>query len=64
MAPSRGSRCSSQTRHEGPAHGTGHGWTELGEKDFAKVNSKDDPWAWRDGVLYCTGKPTRISEAL
>lgn len=40
--------------------GTGPGWVELGEKDFAKVNSHDDTWAWREGVLYCTGKPISV----
>ena len=40
--------------------GTGHGWVELGEDDFAKVNSADDTWSWKDGVLYCTGKPLSV----
>lgn len=40
--------------------GTGHGWVTLGEKDFAKVNSADDTWKWKDGVLYCTGQPISV----
>jgi hypothetical protein len=40
--------------------GTGPGFVELGEKDFAKVNSADDTWSWKDGVLYCTGKPLSV----
>jgi len=40
--------------------GTGHGWAELGEDDFANVNCHDDTWAWREGVLYCTGRPTGV----
>ena len=44
--------------------GTGHGWVELGEKDFVNVNSADDTWAWRDGVLYCTGKPVSVNRTV
>jgi len=40
--------------------GTGHGWRELGPDDFAKVNSNDDTWSWRDGILYCTGRPISV----
>jgi hypothetical protein len=40
--------------------GNGPGWVALGEKDFAKVNSADDTWSWKDGVIYCTGKPTSV----
>ncbi len=40
--------------------GTGPGWVALGEADFAAVNSAPDTWAWKDGVLYCTGKPTSV----
>lgn len=36
------------------------GWRKLGETDFAKVNSADDTWTWRDGELNCTGKPTSV----
>ena len=36
------------------------GWLPLGEGDFAKVNSADDTWSWRDGVLHCTGQPISV----
>jgi len=48
---------------EGPyafIDGQGHGWRDLVEEDFAKVNSADDTWSWKDGVLYCTGKPISV----
>ena len=48
---------------EGPhafIDGTGPGFIELGEKDFARVNSAGDTWSWKDGVLYCTGKPVSV----
>ncbi len=40
--------------------GNGPGWIALGEKDFVKVNSADDTWSWKDGVIYCTGRPTSV----
>jgi len=40
--------------------GTGPGWKELGQADFANVNGAEDTWTWKDGVLYCTGKPTGV----
>lgn len=48
---------------EGPhafIDGQGHGWRDLTEKDFAKVNSADNTWSWKDGVLYCTGQPISV----
>ncbi|XAL98818.1 DUF1080 domain-containing protein [Phycisphaeraceae bacterium D3-23] len=48
---------------EGPhafVDGTGHGWRALTEEDFTNVNCADDTWAWRDGILYCTGRPTGV----
>lgn len=36
------------------------GWRSLGESDFAKVNSADDTWSWKDGVLHCTGQPVSV----
>jgi hypothetical protein len=36
------------------------GWRSLSAEDFAKVNSADDTWSWRDGVLYCTGQPVSV----
>ena len=43
--------------------GTGPGWVTLGEEDFTNVNSAKDTWSWKDGVLYCTGKPTSVMRA-
>ncbi len=40
--------------------GTGPGWVELSEQNFAKVNSADDTWTWKEGVLYCTGRPISV----
>ncbi len=40
--------------------GTGPGWTELGESDFVNVNCEEDTWAWKDGVIYCTGRPVGV----
>jgi hypothetical protein len=36
------------------------GWRALTEADFVKVNSADDTWSWKDGVLYCTGQPVSV----
>ena len=36
------------------------GWRSLTAEDFAKVNSADDTWSWRDGVLHCTGQPVSV----
>ena len=36
------------------------GWRALTETDFVKVNSADDTWSWKDGVLYCTGQPVSV----
>lgn len=40
--------------------GSEDGWKDLTLKDFAKVNSADDTWSYKDGVIYCTGKPTSV----
>jgi hypothetical protein len=40
--------------------GTGPGWVELGEEDFVNVNCAEDTWTWKDGVIYCTGKPVGV----
>jgi len=45
--------------------GTGPGWQDLTEKDFAPVNGDPDTWTWKDGILLCKGTPvgvTRIKE--
>jgi thioredoxin-related protein len=36
------------------------GFRDLTEADFAKVNSADDTWTWKDGVLHCTGQPVSV----
>lgn len=36
------------------------GWRSLTEADFMKVNSADDTWSWKDGVLHCTGQPVSV----
>lgn len=36
------------------------GWRSLTNDDLVKVNSADDTWSWRDGVLHCTGKPVSV----
>ena len=40
--------------------GTGFGWRALTADDFTKVNSADDTWAWKEGVLHCTGRPVSV----
>lgn len=36
------------------------GFRDLTAADFAKVNSDDDTWTWKDGVLHCTGLPISV----
>ncbi|NWF82418.1 MAG: DUF1080 domain-containing protein [Bryobacteraceae bacterium] len=40
--------------------GTGPGWRELGEADFAPVNGNPDTWIWSGEILKCTGKPIGV----
>jgi hypothetical protein len=40
--------------------GTGPGWKELVEGDFANVNCDPDTWKWKDGIVHCTGKPVGV----
>jgi hypothetical protein len=40
--------------------GNGQGWRDLVEADFTKVNSADGTWKWKDGIIYCTGKPVSV----
>jgi len=40
--------------------GSGPGWVALGEDDFTHVNSNDDTWSFKDGVIYCTGQPVSV----
>lgn len=36
------------------------GWRALTAEDFAPVNSDDNTWTWRDGVLHCSGQPISV----
>ena len=40
--------------------GRGEGWRAMVEGDFENVNCKDDTFAWKDSVIYCTGKPVGV----
>ncbi|MEW4487661.1 DUF1080 domain-containing protein [Thalassoglobus sp. JC818] len=40
--------------------GTGDGWVELGEDDFAPVNCDPETWSFRDGKIFCTGTPIGV----
>ncbi len=40
--------------------GTGPGWRQLGEDDFATVNCDPDTWSWEGGMAHCTGKPVGV----
>jgi len=40
--------------------GVGPDWKILGEEDFQNVNCAEDTWSWKDGVLFCTGKPVGV----
>ncbi len=36
------------------------GWRDLVAEDFSAVNSAANTWAWKDGVLHCTGQPVSV----
>jgi hypothetical protein len=36
------------------------GFRDLSAADFTKVNSADDTWTWKDGVLHCSGQPVGV----
>jgi hypothetical protein len=40
--------------------GTGPGWKELGSGDFENVNCDPETWAFKDGLVTCTGTPTGV----
>jgi hypothetical protein len=40
--------------------GNGPGWRDLTQEDFVNVNCAEDTWSWKDGVIYCTGKPVGV----
>ena len=39
---------------------TDPGFRDLTQSDFTKVNSTDDTWKWKGGVLQCTGQPVSV----
>jgi len=43
--------------------GTEDGWKAMVEDDFAHVNCDEDTWAWKDGVIHCTGKPVGVIQS-
>lgn len=43
--------------------GTEDGWKAMVEDDFAHVNCDADTWAWKDGVVHCTGKPVGVIQS-
>ncbi|HET6897960.1 MAG TPA: DUF1080 domain-containing protein [Vicinamibacteria bacterium] len=49
-----------QERPRASIDGTGPEWRTLAEGDFAGVNGDPDTWTWKDGVLYCSGKPIGV----
>lgn len=40
--------------------GSGPGWKELGEADFAHVNCDKETWTWKGGHASCTGQPVGV----
>lgn len=38
----------------------GPGWRALDEGDFAGVNGNPDTWRWKNGRLFCSGKPIGV----
>ncbi len=40
--------------------GTGPGWVELGEADFADVNGEPDTWTFEGNVIHGTGLPIGV----
>lgn len=39
---------------------TAPGWRALEAADFARVNSGEDTWTWKEGELHCTGQPVSV----
>lgn len=39
---------------------TAPGFRDLTAADFTKVNSADDTWTWKNGVLFCSGMPVSV----
>ncbi|MCY2965092.1 MAG: DUF1080 domain-containing protein [Planctomycetota bacterium] len=40
--------------------GTGIGWRDLVEADFAQVNCDKETWTFKDGEIHCTGRPVGV----
>ena len=40
--------------------GTGPGWRDLVEADFAQVNCDKETWSFKNGEIHCTGKPVGV----
>ena len=40
--------------------GSEPGWVSLGSEDFAKVNSADDTWTFKENEIHCTGQPVSV----
>ncbi|MCZ6674457.1 MAG: DUF1080 domain-containing protein [Verrucomicrobia bacterium] len=36
------------------------GWRAMGSEDFTEVNSADNTWSWKEGILHCTGQPVSV----
>ena len=43
--------------------GQGLGWRELTLTDFENVNTAEDTWSLKDGVIHCTGKPIGVTKS-
>ena len=41
-------------------NGEGPGWRALGEDDFAQVNCDPETWTFKDGKIFCTGRPIGV----
>jgi len=39
---------------------SGHDWRDLGEADFANVNTDADTWTWTADGVRCTGQPVGV----
>ncbi len=41
--------------------GKGEGWRDLEAKEFVKVNCAPDTFTWKNGTVYCTGRPVGVT---
>lgn len=42
--------------------GNGPDWQPLSLDDFENVNTADDTWTTKDGIIYCTGRPVGVTK--